>query len=144
MEKKMYRLENLGCQHCATKIKGEINDLKGVESVELDFVSGKLCIQSQRQLTIQELEQIAHRHESEIRVRPLEEEGGARLSSAMKKEALRLAIAFALFLIGLLGKFPGKEIAYIAAYFLAGYPVSSRSEERRVGKECRSRWSPYH
>src|SRR5256885_15682318 len=23
-------------------------------------------------------------------------------------------------------------------------PGSSRSEERRVGKECRSRWSPYH
>ena len=22
--------------------------------------------------------------------------------------------------------------------------VVSRSEERRVGKECRSRWSPYH
>src|SRR3989449_3048268 len=34
---------------------------------------------------------------------------------------------------------------------LFGVPVSqsitiddSRSEERRVGKECRSRWSPYH
>ena len=26
--------------------------------------------------------------------------------------------------------------------FLPGSP--SRSEERRVGKECRSRWSPYH
>src|SRR3712207_9066519 len=24
-----------------------------------------------------------------------------------------------------------------------GY-IKSRSEERRVGKECRSRWSPYH
>ena len=23
-------------------------------------------------------------------------------------------------------------------------PIASRSEERRVGKECRSRWSPYH
>ena len=23
-------------------------------------------------------------------------------------------------------------------------PVDPRSEERRVGKECRSRWSPYH
>src|SRR3712207_9341341 len=23
-------------------------------------------------------------------------------------------------------------------------PVVERSEERRVGKECRSRWSPYH
>ena len=22
--------------------------------------------------------------------------------------------------------------------------LSGRSEERRVGKECRSRWSPYH
>src|SRR2546430_8786413 len=23
-------------------------------------------------------------------------------------------------------------------------PFNDRSEERRVGKECRSRWSPYH
>ena len=23
-------------------------------------------------------------------------------------------------------------------------PVAGRSEERRVGKACRSRWSPYH
>ena len=23
-------------------------------------------------------------------------------------------------------------------------PLVGRSEERRVGKECRSRWSPYH
>src|SRR5260370_32300362 len=28
---------------------------------------------------------------------------------------------------------------------LGGYEeVKKRSEERRVGKECRSRWSPYH
>ena len=26
--------------------------------------------------------------------------------------------------------------------YVAG--VENRSEERRVGKECRSRWSPYH
>ena len=26
----------------------------------------------------------------------------------------------------------------------ASASASSRSEERRVGKECRSRWSPYH
>src|SRR5256885_2712657 len=25
-----------------------------------------------------------------------------------------------------------------------GFSPISRSEERRVGKECRSRWSPYH
>src|SRR2546430_8602799 len=27
---------------------------------------------------------------------------------------------------------------------LRGYAREERSEERRVGKECRSRWSPYH
>ena len=25
-----------------------------------------------------------------------------------------------------------------------GFDTAWRSEERRVGKECRSRWSPYH
>src|SRR5256885_10151273 len=28
--------------------------------------------------------------------------------------------------------------------FAVGIKISDRSEERRVGKECRSRWSPYH
>ena len=34
----------------------------------------------------------------------------------------------------------------IAILFIASVVavVYSRSEERRVGKECRSRWSPYH
>src|SRR5258706_2366488 len=27
---------------------------------------------------------------------------------------------------------------------LDGRELANRSEERRVGKECRSRWSPYH
>src|SRR5256885_15277036 len=31
-----------------------------------------------------------------------------------------------------------------AACLIAAYFVPNRSEERRVGKECRSRWSPYH
>src|SRR3989449_10458800 len=29
-------------------------------------------------------------------------------------------------------------------YVKEGDRVKKRSEERRVGKECRSRWSPYH
>ena len=28
--------------------------------------------------------------------------------------------------------------------FYRPIPEKKRSEERRVGKECRSRWSPYH
>src|SRR5258708_11911401 len=32
----------------------------------------------------------------------------------------------------------------IRAYQATQLCIDSRSEERRVGKECRSRWSPYH
>ena len=32
------------------------------------------------------------------------------------------------------------DILLLPECFITGY----RSEERRVGKECRSRWSPYH
>ena len=31
-----------------------------------------------------------------------------------------------------------------AAMDAVGEMLDERSEERRVGKECRSRWSPYH
>src|SRR2546430_7870720 len=34
--------------------------------------------------------------------------------------------------------------ALAAGLLFAVHPVHVRSEERRVGKECRSRWSPYH
>ena len=36
------------------------------------------------------------------------------------------------------------EVVALPAFGLFFSPVSWRSEERRVGKECRSRWSPYH
>ena len=46
----------------------------------------------------------------------------------------------------------GKLVAFIALFAAAltifsvvrKHNPSARSEERRVGKECRSRWSPYH
>ena len=46
--------------------------------------------------------------------------------------------------------YTGYEIGTIWGYVTDGYYTvddfedTNRSEERRVGKECRSRWSPYH
>jgi len=39
--------------------------------------------------------------------------------------------------------FPDVGIGLVGVSFAFGLTVL-RSEERRVGKECRSRWSPYH
>ena len=38
----------------------------------------------------------------------------------------------------------GQARAYMAKTLLGAAARKARSEERRVGKECRSRWSPYH
>src|SRR3989441_12852167 len=35
-------------------------------------------------------------------------------------------------------------VLYSPLQMAADLPETYRSEERRVGKECRSRWSPYH
>ena len=36
------------------------------------------------------------------------------------------------------------DVVSVTATFSENVSVAGRSEERRVGKECRSRWSPYH
>ena len=49
---------------------------------------------------------------------------------------------------GLIGARLGHSYSKIIHEMLCGYHYDlcplPRSEERRVGKECRSRWSPYH
>src|ERR1039457_6735398 len=44
-------------------------------------------------------------------------------------------------------RFIEQMLIFWAVFNASGHPaswVAYRSEERRVGKECRSRWSPYH
>src|SRR5215469_10208678 len=43
-----------------------------------------------------------------------------------------------------LGRRYGGHSAYSIPANLGKRSIAVRSEERRVGKECRSRWSPYH
>ena len=42
------------------------------------------------------------------------------------------------------GRFYGPYLPSCGMTAAMYYILSYRSEERRVGKECRSRWSPYH
>ena len=52
-----------------------------------------------------------------------------------------IAILIQIFL-GIITLLSGMEIKYASLHQIGSILV--RSEERRVGKECRSRWSPYH
>ena len=57
--------------------------------------------------------------------------------------------------VALISGITGQDGSFLAEFLIEkGYEVhgilrrsssfNTRSEERRVGKECRSRWSPYH
>ena len=46
--------------------------------------------------------------------------------------------------LGILGKMVKQRLESARAYEEGARLELARSEERRVGKECRSRWSPYH
>src|SRR3712207_9181202 len=50
----------------------------------------------------------------------------------------------ALFFLAANNELPGPFVQALLAMDYRPVPLSGRSEERRVGKECRSRWSPYH
>src|SRR3546814_18460510 len=70
---------------------------------------------------------------------------GFGVGSLLFGEVLRLGFGMAL---GIFVMVQALATALSIGWFSAEVPVNSRSEERRVGKECvstcRYRWSPYH
>ena len=62
---------------------------------------------------------------------------GGALASALATMVTRLTI-------GKKGYEASEEVMQHAQTLTTRFQKEFRSEERRVGKECRSRWSPYH
>ena len=67
-------------------------------------------------------------------------------NSAGRDLKAAIPVGIGLFTIVLLAIFviPFGWYPLVALAILLGQWETTRSEERRVGKECRSRWSPYH
>ena len=45
--RKVYKLEDLECAHCAGKMESKIAKLKGVSSVSVNFLSQKLTLEAE-------------------------------------------------------------------------------------------------
>ena len=45
MEKKIYRVPNISCGHCAHTIKMELIDLEGVKSVDVDVQDREVIVE---------------------------------------------------------------------------------------------------
>ena len=77
--------------------------------------------------------------------------GANALNKSIVAGGIGLALVFVLMLLmyNLLGLFANIALCLYVMLVLWGMSamgavLTTRSEERRVGKECRSRWSPYH
>ena len=82
-----------------------------------------------------------------VLTKPIMQELGVNLKDT--QWTFSLAILFlgtsAAFLGGFVERHGPRRSGLVSTFFFCtGLLGSSRSEERRVGKECRSRWSPYH
>ena len=59
-----------------------------------------------------------------------------KIAAILKNETVHFVIGLMLVI------FSVYLLLAFSSFFFTG--AADRSEERRVGKECRSRWSPYH
>src|SRR5271170_2650529 len=148
---------------------GRLAKLRVLVGARLDFVDhasllcypvdraayGRLC----RLLTVGRLR--APKGACDLRIADLDDwSAGQILIALAPNEPNEIDDGFAAALGGLAARYPGQcqlaashryegddaaRIDRLAALARrAGLPLVARSEERRVGKECRSRWSPYH
>ena len=67
------------------------------------------------------------------------------LHALQRLEKWIIVIAFVIMVVAIFCQVVNRNIFKIpVSGFEEAAKYSMRSEERRVGKECRSRWSPYH
>ena len=93
-------------------------------------------------------EKIIHDLQSNIKSRILsrrkKEDRGRFIYRKFNIVALAASIVFLIGVFSIYTYLLKKDRSYYAMQEESIPPSDTRSEERRVGKECRSRWSPYH
>ena len=134
--KKEILLEGLCCGNCAAKIERESNNLDGVKSAVVDFVSTKLTIEiedsSKQNDILDDIKKIVKRIEPDVKMILLDSTD--KLSKSKnekideensKGEIIRLAIGAIIFGIATAMKFPNpvELILYLVSYVLVGGEV---------------------
>lgn len=133
--KKVYKLENLGCAHCAAKMEKEINALPGVEAAVLTFATKKLTVASETEREyLPELQKICASIESEVIVVPQDEniQGQKEKKGFLaehRADVLGIGAGAILFIAGIIAEhidfLGGKAgaLIFVAAYVILGFEI---------------------
>jgi Zn2+/Cd2+-exporting ATPase len=129
-------LEGLCCANCAGKIERESNNIDGVKSATVDFISTKLIMEiddlSQQNAIVDNVKKIVKRIEPDVNVvvidnkdKGLKSKNEEAEQENNKSEIIRLAIGAIIFLIATAMKFSNSVelLLYLASYVLVGGEV---------------------
>lgn len=67
---KIYRLNNLDCAGCASKLEDKIGKIKGINEVNINFMNKKMIIDSNN-TDIEEIKKTIHSLEPDIEIEEL-------------------------------------------------------------------------
>lgn len=147
-------LNGLNCASCANKIEKLTQELEGVSSANLDFVSKKLKIdlvtEDKGQKIVNDVKAIVnklephvvvidksevHIHNKESHSHDHDHDHDHQHGTMDIKDILKLIIGFTLFVLPLLLKLEGTSrlIVYLVSYFVVGYEVIYRALRNVIG-----------
>ena len=134
--KKEILLEGLCCGNCAAKIERESNNIDGVKSATVDFISTKLIIEiedsSKQNHIVDNVKAIVKRIEPDVNVVEINSKDNKIKSKdqeseeeSNKSEIIRFAVGALIFGVATVMKFPNtvELLLYLASYILVGGEV---------------------
>ena len=133
-----YKLKNMDCASCASKIEDSLTKLDEVKFVNVNFATSSMTIDTD---DFEKVKSKITEVEPEVEIEVAgkgKTDVSKNLLAEHKWSIIKISAGILLLVFGLIFK----EKLHNTPFHIAEYLV--RSEERRVGKECRSRWSPYH
>jgi len=139
--KKGFILEGLDCGNCAAKIERESNNINGVKSAVVDFVSTKLIIEidnpSKQSDIIDKIKEIVNKYEPDVNVIVLEAKNKVskednhehEANNPVKKEIIKFVVGAAIFGVATAMKLPNtlELILYLISYVIVGGKVLLRA-----------------
>ena len=129
MAKRILHIENLDCPVCAEALQTDLQKIKGIDSVSVDYVTQTITVETQSDSALQKLIDKTNKFE-EVRVL----DGGMSATNGKKRRIkpwIFIAVATVLFVAGTLIEhlakgFVAEIISYVlygVAYVAVGYPV---------------------
>lgn len=122
---KVYRLDGLDCANCAAKIERSVQQIKGVEQAQVDFMSTKLTIvapEKDIERISDEAKEIVNKLEPDVEVNSVQTEKAEESSKGKIIQIVAAIVALALLAL-FTPAMPWKLAAYLILYLWIGYDV---------------------